>query len=129
MKLMKTYILGGLLVLQETSPVASFVPPSPIFSDTLRCRACGSSWASLSRAPAGCFGNPRARWVRESLRSRIQGGRAVHMSSPDIESPFARPDVTDDMDDDDDDDDVLPLTLDNVEAVLDEMRPYLMSDG
>lgn len=24
---------------------------------------------------------------------------------------------------------VLPLTLDNVEAVLDEMRPYLMSDG
>jgi len=32
-------------------------------------------------------------------------------------------------DDDDDDDDELPLTRDNVERVLDEMRPYLKSDG
>lgn len=34
-----------------------------------------------------------------------------------------------DMNDDDDDDAFLPLTLENVETVLDEMRPYLMSDG
>jgi len=27
------------------------------------------------------------------------------------------------------DDGPLPLTLENVELVLDEMRPYLMSDG
>ncbi|CAM9703085.1 unnamed protein product [Chrysoparadoxa australica] len=33
------------------------------------------------------------------------------------------------MDDDDDDDAPLPLTLENVEKVLDEMRPYLISDG
>ena len=29
----------------------------------------------------------------------------------------------------DDDDEILPLTYDNVEKILDEMRPYLMSDG
>lgn len=34
-----------------------------------------------------------------------------------------------DTDDDDDDDAFLPLSLENVEIVLDEMRPYLMSDG
>lgn len=32
-------------------------------------------------------------------------------------------------DDEDDDDDELPLTRENVELVLDEMRPYLKSDG
>ncbi|KAJ8612522.1 hypothetical protein CTAYLR_003731 [Chrysophaeum taylorii] len=31
--------------------------------------------------------------------------------------------------DDEDDDEELPLTLENVEKVLDELRPYLMSDG
>ncbi|CAN0373095.1 unnamed protein product [Discosporangium mesarthrocarpum] len=43
---------------------------------------------------------------------------------PEIESPFATPGVSGATDDD-----LLPLTLDNVEMVLDEMRPYLMSDG
>ncbi|CAM9893566.1 unnamed protein product [Choristocarpus tenellus] len=43
---------------------------------------------------------------------------------PDIESPFASPGIADD-----DSDELLPLTLENVELVLDEMRPYLMSDG
>lgn len=37
--------------------------------------------------------------------------------------------VDDDDEDDDDDDDELPLTRENVELVLDEMRPYLQSDG
>lgn len=50
------------------------------------------------------------------------------MSSTDIESPFATPGMVD-MDDDEDKDAFLTLTLENVETVLDEMRPYLMSDG
>lgn len=51
-----------------------------------------------------------------------------------IESPFT-PGTggTRKRDDDDDDDDKeeeeLPLTWDNVEMILDELRPYLMSDG
>ena len=35
----------------------------------------------------------------------------------------------DDSDDEPEDDGPLPLTLENVERVLDKMRPYLMSDG
>lgn len=50
------------------------------------------------------------------------------MSSTDIESPFASPGMAN-MEEDEDVDAFLPLTLDNVETVLDEMRPYLMSDG
>lgn len=49
------------------------------------------------------------------------------MSSTDIESPFASPGVVET--EEDDKDAPLPLTLENVEIVLDEMRPYLMSDG
>lgn len=49
-------------------------------------------------------------------------------SSTDIESPFAKPGVAgNEMESDKDA--LLPLTLENVETVLDEMRPYLMSDG
>jgi len=44
-------------------------------------------------------------------------------------SPFD-PAVGDDSDDEEaEDDGPLPLTLENVERVLDKMRPYLMSDG
>jgi hypothetical protein len=39
-----------------------------------------------------------------------------------------KPSPSDDDDDFDDDDD-LPLTAENVELVLDEMRPYLKADG
>lgn len=52
----------------------------------------------------------------------------MRMSSTDIESPFATPGMAD-MDGDEDKDALLTLTLENVETVLDEMRPYLMSDG
>jgi len=43
-----------------------------------------------------------------------------------IISPFENP--TEEMEENDDDYE-LPLTRDNVEKVLDEMRPYLQSDG
>ncbi|CAM9280898.1 unnamed protein product [Phaeothamnion confervicola] len=48
-------------------------------------------------------------------------------ATPEIESPFADPTTAGGADDDDDA--PLALTLENVERVLDEMRPYLMSDG
>jgi lysyl-tRNA synthetase class 2 len=71
--------------------------------------------------------------VGRSISSRLA-------SSPPIQSPFA---ARLEDDDDDDDEDVdgnevalpptstnpLPLTLENVEMILDEMRPYLISDG
>ncbi|KAJ1452022.1 NifU-like domain-containing protein [Pelagophyceae sp. CCMP2097] len=61
--------------------------------------------------------------------------------SPQIESPFKPSPSERDPDDDDDEDDedavdgvlgvgdILPLTLENVERILDELRPYLISDG
>mmetsp|Transcript_9000 Transcript_9000/g.11336 ORF Transcript_9000/g.11336 Transcript_9000/m.11336 type:complete len:217 (-) Transcript_9000:317-967(-) len=57
--------------------------------------------------------------------------RVVVVHADVIQSPF---DTSNSMyDDDDDDDEVLdqelPLTLENVEKVLDELRPYLISDG
>ena len=45
-------------------------------------------------------------------------------AADDVVSPFES-----DGSKDDDDDEILPLTYDNVEKILDEMRPYLMSDG
>eukprot|EP01038_Epipyxis_sp_PR26KG_P011630 gene11630-15577_t len=53
-------------------------------------------------------------------------------TTSDIVSPFdasKQGNATTDDDDDDNDDDELPLTRENVELVLDEMRPYLMQDG
>jgi Fe-S cluster biogenesis protein NfuA len=65
--------------------------------------------------------------ARAPVRRQSGGaGVGVLRSAPEIESPFAAPGT---LSDDDDDDSLLPLTLDNVEKVLDEMRPYLMSDG
>lgn len=59
-------------------------------------------------------------------RKRPAAASPMRMSTEvQIESPFAAPGALDD----DDDDGPLPLTLENVEKVLDEMRPYLMSDG
>lgn len=48
-----------------------------------------------------------------------------------IVSPFAGtgPNSSAESTDEEDDDDELPLTRENVEKVLDEMRPYLQSDG
>jgi len=69
--------------------------------------------------------------------SRACRGRAL-FSTDEIVSPFAS--RLEDDDDDGDDDETTPLppkhsgeplelTLDNVEMILDEMRPYLISDG
>jgi len=44
-------------------------------------------------------------------------------------SPFEGDNIVAEDSDDEDDDAILPLTLENVEKILDEMRPYLMSDG
>jgi len=49
-------------------------------------------------------------------------------TDPIVVSPFD-PSVDADVDEKKADDGPLPLTLDNVEKVLDTMRPYLMSDG
>mmetsp|Transcript_8519 Transcript_8519/g.27913 ORF Transcript_8519/g.27913 Transcript_8519/m.27913 type:complete len:231 (+) Transcript_8519:126-818(+) len=46
-----------------------------------------------------------------------------------ISSPFENFALDDEEDDELDPDVELPLTLENVERVLDELRPYLMSDG
>lgn len=54
----------------------------------------------------------------------------LYASTEPIISPFANQDTAEDNDDDSEEDDYeLPLTRENVEMVLDEMRPYLQSDG
>lgn len=80
----------------------------------------------------------------DAAQGRLGGGRRWRVRRPvdQIVSPFERR-----LEDDDDDEDgagdegedpfavapkanePLPLTLDNVEMILDEMRPYLISDG
>jgi len=76
-----------------------------------------------------------------SLSFQVPPGAIAHskklviglQAQPQITSPFEKRDIA--MDDDDEDDDELdpdielPLTLENVERVLDELRPYLISDG
>lgn len=68
-----------------------------------------------------------------SVNTRPSAG--LRASAETIISPFDQAKggsaaaVDDDNEDDDDDDDELPLTRENVELVLDEMRPYLQSDG
>ena len=110
-----------IVVVLQGSTAGAFAPPpmvpASISRTDSRCRSCCAR-ASVDR--------PR----RKQLRSRgWDAGRrpSTQLWSTDIESPFAKPEVAD-MDDDDDDE-CLPLTLENVEIVLDEMRPYLMSDG
>lgn len=117
------------MALQQVSPAGSFAPLSLIASNTVECRACGSIWRSHSGASAGRYSRltqPRARSSRTSAK-RGFGSNTVRRMSTDIESPFTTPGVNEELEDDEDD--VLPLTLENVEIVLDEMRPYLMSDG
>lgn len=70
----------------------------------------------------------KTRFLSSSGRRRSAAAHVTRMSSTDIESPFASPGMAD-MGEDEDKDALLPLTLENVETVLDEMRPYLMSDG
>ncbi len=55
---------------------------------------------------------------------------AYAASQGEIVSPFAKLGATDKLDDRDEDDEIfLPLTYENVEKVLDELRPYLIADG
>lgn len=51
------------------------------------------------------------------------------VSGGDVVSPFTDGVNSKGFGDSGDDDEILPLTIENVEKVLDEMRPYLMSDG
>ena len=61
---------------------------------------------------------------RQQQQQKQQGTNTQLFSSPDtITSPFESGVKSGT------DDGPLPLTLENVELVLDEMRPYLMSDG
>uniref|UniRef100_A0A7S2DPW5 NIF system FeS cluster assembly NifU C-terminal domain-containing protein n=1 Tax=Octactis speculum TaxID=3111310 RepID=A0A7S2DPW5_9STRA len=86
------------------------------------------SWHLPLRVPSPtCFG-----W-----HNQVSSRRNMALFSDTVASPFREDDY--DLDDDDDDDDDaqyipeegenLVLTLENVELVLDRMRPYLISDG
>lgn len=109
----------------QGSPAGAFAPPSLIppsrAAPMSTCRACDAKWSHRSKVE-----RPHSAQIHS--RGWTRGRTATRMSSTDIESPFATPGVAD-VDDDDDMDALLPLTLENVETVLDEMRPYLMSDG
>lgn len=109
----------------QASPAWAFSPPSLAAPSTIlsSCRACSA--AATRNAPERPY-ETRARAWGGAGRGRAT--TATRMSSTDIESPFATPGMAD-MEEDEDMDALLPLTLENVETVLDEMRPYLMSDG
>lgn len=66
--------------------------------------------------------------IRTTIRLRASEGTIVSPFDSSRTSTATAP--SEDKDDDtDDDDEELPLTIENVERVLDEMRPYLQSDG
>eukprot|EP00611_Tribonema_gayanum_P029078 TRINITY_DN7680_c0_g2_i3.p1 TRINITY_DN7680_c0_g2~~TRINITY_DN7680_c0_g2_i3.p1 ORF type:complete len:251 (+),score=87.24 TRINITY_DN7680_c0_g2_i3:153-905(+) len=88
-------------------------------------------------APLAAGGSPvrvgrSCRTARMQLSSDVQ--QEQQLSSV-IQSPFAQGNPgmegydSDSDDEDDDMDGYLPLTMENVDMVLDEMRPYLISDG
>lgn len=112
------FLVGAVL---RISPAGAFTPSSMVPGASTsgvhsRCRS-HSVPSSVDR-PRRKLGRSRGWHIGHRLSTQL--------SSTDIESPFATPGVADP---DDDDDAPLPLTLENVEIVLDEMRPYLMSDG
>ena len=73
---------------------------------------------------------PKLPGQRVIQRERQASLRLFASTEEKIVSPFdASKGGTADDDDDDDEDEELPLTRENVELVLDEMRPYLQSDG
>lgn len=73
--------------------------------------------AALALAVAAGFSTTTSRQLQRAITVRP-------IYADVISSPF-QPSLDDD-DDDDEADEELPLTLDNVEKVLDELRPYLM---
>ena len=74
---------------------------------------------------------PKLLGQRVIQRERQASLRLFASTEEKIVSPFdaSKGGTADDDDDDDEDEDELPLTRENVELVLDEMRPYLQSDG
>ena len=61
------------------------------------------------------------------ISSGIDKAQNEYLGNPDMLKPSAP--IYDDDDDDDDMDGTLHLCPENVEKVLDEVRPYLISDG
>eukprot|EP00904_Undaria_pinnatifida_P003461 jgi/Undpi1/13115/HiC_scaffold_8.g02777.m1 len=118
MGIISASFVGGCVAVTTTAfqatPAVAFVPPS--FSPG------GLSTSGVCYSKSHHPSSPGRGWTRP------RSGAAVRMSSTDIESPFATPGMAD-MEGDEDKDALLTLTLENVETVLDEMRPYLMSDG
>ncbi|CAB1115598.1 unnamed protein product [Ectocarpus sp. CCAP 1310/34] len=123
----------------QNSRAGAFAPPAFVPAGPAHCRSCSSSSTSaLARTAAASSSSSSSSRAQQQARGwgsapRRNGASesAVaprRMSSTDIESPFASPGMAD-MGDGEDADALLTLTLENVETVLDEMRPYLMSDG
>ena len=85
-------------------------------------------------SPSKCRLNPGLGWsavVRPRFH-RTDGKTSHGVSSSNLNvviSPFDTSSNANPNESEDDSDDELPLTLENVEKVLDEMRPYLQSDG
>jgi Fe-S cluster biogenesis protein NfuA len=91
---------------------------------TLLCSAKGFAPSARNCAPwTGLLGQ------RAVQRERLSSLRLFASTEEKIVSPFDASKGGTVDDDDDDDEDELPLTRENVELVLDEMRPYLQSDG
>ncbi|CAN0276094.1 unnamed protein product [Pylaiella littoralis] len=126
----------------QASPAGAFAPPASVSSSLAPlpyCRSCSSSASAL--LPPGSSSSSRrsssssnsdakqrqARGWGAQRRAGTTGATVTRMSSTDIESPFATPGMAEMGEEDKDS--LLTLTLENVETVLDEMRPYLMSDG
>ncbi|CAM9174830.1 unnamed protein product, partial [Ectocarpus sp. 12 AP-2014] len=121
----------------QNSRAGAFAPPAFVPAAPAYCRSCSSSsMSALARTAAASSSSSSARqqargWGAAPRRTGASESAVVprRMSSTDIESPFATPGMADMGDEEEDADSLLTLTLENVETVLDEMRPYLMSDG
>ncbi|CAM9547844.1 unnamed protein product [Ectocarpus fasciculatus] len=114
----------------QTSPAGAFAPPAFVPAGPAYCRSCSSSSTSaLARTAAASSSSAQQQARGWGAAPRRSGAAPRRMSSTDIESPFATPGMADMGDEEEDADALLTLTLENVETVLDEMRPYLMSDG
>jgi len=92
------------------------------------------AWILLVVLLLACLDNSSCFFIGSHINIVRRRGGSLSASVEPIVSPFdqAKGGVapqTGGQDDDLDDDDELPLTRENVELVLDEMRPYLQSDG
>ncbi|CAN0011427.1 unnamed protein product, partial [Ectocarpus sp. 8 AP-2014] len=119
----------------QNSRAGAFAPPTFVPAGPAYCRSCSSSSTSaLARAAAASSSSSSSSTQQQArgwgaVPRRTGAAEPRRMSSTDIESPFATPGMADMGDEEEDPEAMLTLTLENVETVLDEMRPYLMSDG